>query len=194
MRVATMVIALVLMLVVFVQSCAVSVGGSIGEDEDMAGGGGLGILLAISWAVGAGLVLGKPKAAIWAFGIGGMFGLIGATAGAFPDLWIWTVVSVIFGLMSWRGIKEPKTPKLRHDTEQTLSLPPRRSLVATGSPNLPRLHPDRGGSKRTPVSFRLSAERRLPESNWCKRLCRPLRSHSAKAPNGTAPKGRPGSG
>ena len=27
-----------------------------------------------------------------------------------------------------------------------------------------------------------TAGRRLPESNRCKRLCRPLRSHSAKAP------------
>lgn len=106
MRVATMVIALVLMVVVFIQSCAVSVGGSLGEDEDMAGGGGLGILLAISWIVGAGLVLGRPKGAVWAFGVGAVLGLIGATAGAFPDLWIWTVVSVIFGLMSWRGIRE----------------------------------------------------------------------------------------
>ncbi|MEX0621329.1 MAG: hypothetical protein WD181_07095 [Solirubrobacterales bacterium] len=106
MRVATMVIALVLMVVVFVQSCAVSVGGSIAEDEDMAGGGALGIMLALTWVVGAGLVLSRPKAAIWAFGVGAFFGLIGATAGGFSDLWIWTFVSVILGVMSWRGIRE----------------------------------------------------------------------------------------
>ena len=33
------------------------------------------------------------------------------------------------------------------------------------------------------------AERRLPESNRCKRLCRPLRSHSAKAPECREPSG-----
>ncbi len=106
MRVATMVIALVLMVVVFVQSCAVAVGGSLGENEDMSGGGGLGIFLAISWIVGAGLVLGKPKAAVWAFGVGAVCGILGATAGEFPDLWIWTAVSLILAVMSWRGIKE----------------------------------------------------------------------------------------
>ncbi len=31
---------------------------------------------------------------------------------------------------------------------------------------------------------RLIKRRRLPESNRCKRLCRPLRNHSAKAPHG----------
>ena len=106
MRVATLVIALVLMVVVFVQSCAVSVGGSIGEDEDMAGGGGLGMLLALAWVVGAGLVLNRPRGAVWAFGLAAILGLLGATAGAFPDLWIWTGVSLILAVMSWRGIKE----------------------------------------------------------------------------------------
>jgi hypothetical protein len=115
MRVATLVIALVLMVVVFIQSCAVAAGGSITEDEDMSAGGGFGILLAISWIVGAGLVLAKPKAAIWAFGVAALLGLVGATAGGFPDLWIWTGVSVIFALMSWRGIKE-KEAKLAEDS------------------------------------------------------------------------------
>jgi hypothetical protein len=36
------------------------------------------------------------------------------------------------------------------------------------------------------VTTGLCGERRLPESNRCKRLCRPLRSHSAKAPAGQA--------
>jgi hypothetical protein len=35
---------------------------------------------------------------------------------------------------------------------------------------------------RNPRVSRGFVERRLPESNRCKRLCRPLRSHSAKAP------------
>ena len=106
MRVATMVIALVLMVVVFIQSCAASFGGSLSEDEAMSGGGAMGMLLALTWVVGAGLVLGRPKGAVWAFGVAAVFGLIGASAGGFPDLWVWTVVSVILALMSRRGIKE----------------------------------------------------------------------------------------
>ena len=101
-----MVLSLVLTIVVFIQSCAVAFGGSLTEDEDMAGGGGIGILVALLWIVGAGLVIGLPRAAMWVFGVAAFFGLLGSTAGGFPDLWIWTVVSVIFSLMSWRGIKE----------------------------------------------------------------------------------------
>ncbi|MCD6015877.1 MAG: hypothetical protein K0R88_1961 [Solirubrobacterales bacterium] len=37
---------------------------------------------------------------------------------------------------------------------------------------------------RIPRVSRGSVERRLPESNRRKRLCRPLRNHSAKAPRG----------
>jgi hypothetical protein len=110
-----MVIALALTVVVFLQSCAVSIGGSLGEDEDMSGGGGLGVLMSLAWIVGAGLVLNKPRAAVWAFGIGAVLGLLGATAGGFPDLWIWTAVSVIFAAMSWRGITE-KEEKLAEES------------------------------------------------------------------------------
>ena len=38
------------------------------------------------------------------------------------------------------------------------------------------------------------SQRRLPESNRCKRLCRPLRSHSAKAPRALILPGRPAAG
>jgi hypothetical protein len=39
-------------------------------------------------------------------------------------------------------------------------------------------------NEKTPLGCGAFSERRLPESNRRKRLCRPLRSHSAKAPSG----------
>src|SRR3954449_2341353 len=50
-----------------------------------------------------------------------------------------------------------------------------------------RRQPGKGADQRQPANRSnkpkslLRRKRRLPESNWCKRLCRPLRSHSAKA-------------
>ena len=40
----------------------------------------------------------------------------------------------------------------------------------------------RQGTRLTHAFNAATAKRRLPESNRCKRLCRPLRNHSAKAP------------
>src|SRR3712207_835119 len=48
--------------------------------------------------------------------------------------------------------------------------------------------PDCAGSAYEVGGFTTArrTKRRRPESNWCKRLCRPLRSHSARAPKGPA--------
>ena len=118
MRIATLVISLVLSMVVFLQSCAAGVGGSLGESfseteaerkaaEDLSGAGGLGLFAALLWVVGAGLVIAVPKASIWIFGIAALF-LIGAGANGYTDAYIWAVASAIFALMSWRGVGEKR--------------------------------------------------------------------------------------
>lgn len=116
MRRATQIISLVLMLALGIQSCAVTVGGSATEElstnaaerqeaNDLAGGGGMGLLAALLWLVAAAFVMSRPKVSAWLFGIAALFCAIGATSG-FSDLWIWSGVSVAFTLMSWRGISE----------------------------------------------------------------------------------------
>ena len=68
---------------------------------------------------------------------------------------------------------------------------PVRQSTASAAPKEPAIT---GANRRTerrpgPPLFALQGgiwlvcERRLPESNRCKRLCRPLRNHSAKAPS-----------
>jgi hypothetical protein len=49
---------------------------------------------------------------MWTFGVAAVFCLIGGSAG-FSDLFLWTIASLIFSAMSWRGIKE----KEKHDME-----------------------------------------------------------------------------
>lgn len=101
------------MVILFVQSCAVAVGGSASESfsttsaqkseaEDLSGGGAMGLLVAVMWLVGAAFVISKPRASMWVFAIAGVFALLGGSSG-FSDLYIWGVVSFIFALMSWRG-------------------------------------------------------------------------------------------
>lgn len=122
MRLATLIISLVLSLGLFVQSCAVAVGGSIAEDlstaaqdkqeaEDLAGGGAMGVLAALLWLIAAAFVMRKPKVAMWLFGVAGFFCLIGGSTG-FSDLFFWAVASFVFALMSWRGTKEKERDEL----------------------------------------------------------------------------------
>jgi uncharacterized membrane protein len=124
MRRATQIISLVLMVALFVQSCAITLGGSAVESlstnaaerqeaEDIAGAGALGIFAAVLWLVGAAFVMSRPKVATWVYGAASLCCLSGAAAG-FTDLWIWMVVSLAFTAMSWRGIGE----KVRQEEEE----------------------------------------------------------------------------
>jgi hypothetical protein len=78
----------------------------------------------------------------------------------------------------------PLGSAVRHLPADHLLLPPRR--VAVSDP-IDCLRETFLGTRWGRVRFRrtrfsLCEQRRRPESNWCKRLCRPLRSHSATAP------------
>jgi hypothetical protein len=116
MRRAVLIISLVLMLVLGVQSCSVTVGGSATENlsatteerregEDLKGAGGAGLIAALFWLIGAGFVMGRPKVSVWMFVAAAVFCVIGASAG-FTDLWFWMLVSLAFAGLSWRGISE----------------------------------------------------------------------------------------
>lgn len=124
MRLATLILALVLMLVLGVQSCSIAVGGSVvsslsetadekAEGEDLSAGGAVGLLVALMWLIGAALVIAKPRVSMWIFAVAGVFALLGGTTG-FSDLYIWGGVSFVFALMSWRGSKE----KLRQEVKR----------------------------------------------------------------------------
>jgi hypothetical protein len=116
MRLATLIISLVLMLVAGVQSCAVVAGGSLAEDlstvaeeqeagSALAAAGAFGLLGALSWLVAGALVMGRPRASMWIFGGSTLLWLIAGSSG-FADAWFWLIASVIFSIMSWRGISE----------------------------------------------------------------------------------------
>lgn len=123
MRLATLIISLILSLVVFLQSCAATVGGALGEEfgegnaeiteaQDLSAGGAFGMFAAFFWIVGAGLVIAKPKASMWLYGVAALCLLIAGSAG-YGDGYIWAGASVIFALMSWRGIRERRDKEER---------------------------------------------------------------------------------
>ena len=123
LRLATLIISLILSLVVFLQSCAAAIGGSLGEEfgesraeiteaEDLSAAAGFGVLAGFLWIIGAGLVIARPKASMWLYGVAALFLLIAGTAG-YTDGYIWAGASAIFALMSWRGIGERREKEER---------------------------------------------------------------------------------
>ncbi len=75
MRIAVLIISLCLTMVVGLQSCAVLVGGSMGKDQDLAGGGATGLLIAFLFVLGAAFAIGLPRVSMVLFAIAAAAGL-----------------------------------------------------------------------------------------------------------------------
>lgn len=103
-----MIMALVLMLIVGAQSCAVTFGGALGNDQATMDEGFLGLLVAFLFLVGAAFALGLPSVSLVVFILAGLLGLLAGTTTEFTDLTIWAVVSFILAVFSLLGIREKR--------------------------------------------------------------------------------------
>lgn len=106
MRLAVLIITLCLTGIVGLQSCTIAAGGSLLEDQDAAGGGAVGLLIAFLFVLGAAFVMSLPRVSMVLFAFAGLLGLgIGATS-SFRDLTIWGGISLVLAVMSWFGSRE----------------------------------------------------------------------------------------
>lgn len=105
MRIAVLVLALCLTMIVGLQSCAVMVGGSMAANDNLAGGGAIGLLLAFLFVLGAAFAMGLPRVSMVLFAVAALFGYIAAGTG-FGDMAIWGTVALILAVMSYFGYRE----------------------------------------------------------------------------------------
>jgi hypothetical protein len=105
-RIATMIITLFLMLIVGLQSCVGSAGGSITSNEKMSQGGAIGMLVALLWLIAAAFVIGVPWVSLLLFAISAVFALAAGATTPYTDLTIWGVVALALALFSILGIRE----------------------------------------------------------------------------------------
>lgn len=106
MRISVLILGLLLGLLMFFQTVLVYAGGSLSDDETLAGSAAIGVLMALMWLVACALVLPFPLASTVFFALAGFFGLIAAATSDFADLYIWAAASAVLALMSfsgWRG-------------------------------------------------------------------------------------------
>jgi hypothetical protein len=108
LRIATMILGLILMVIVGLQSCAVSFGGAIAQQQKAEEGGAIGIFIALLFLVGSAFALAFPLVSLVAFLLGGLFGLAAGATTPFEDLTIWGIVSLVLAILSFFGWREKR--------------------------------------------------------------------------------------
>ena len=108
MRLAVLIIGLCLVMLVGMQSCTVMVGGGVTDDQDLSGGGAIGMLVSFLFILGSAFVMAYPKVSMIIFLVASFFGFIGASGSTFSDLYVWSFISLVLAVMSYFGIKEKK--------------------------------------------------------------------------------------
>jgi hypothetical protein len=109
MRIAVMIIALCVFVVLLLQSCAVGVGGSMGKSETLKEGAAIGVMLAFIYVLGAAFALRLPLISTIVFAFGAVVAIpTGYQTGGFSDLIIWGWLSVILAILSILGQREKK--------------------------------------------------------------------------------------
>jgi len=115
MRIAVIVISLVLMVLLFAQSCTVTAGGSLAEDESISSAGAVGLLVAFLFLLGGAFVMGMPRLSAAMFWIAAFIGILAGLTTEFADLLIWGVVAVVLGIMARLSVRAPATDAVAAD-------------------------------------------------------------------------------
>jgi hypothetical protein len=141
MRIAVLVIGLVLTLGLFIQAFVIFGLSDAIDQEDTQAAGSVGVLMALMWVVGCGLVIPVPRVSMVLFAVAGLLGF--AASGNYPDLAWWGGISEILAVFCYFGYRG-KRKSDRKDAERdalmrkALSARQQRSLPATdATPNPP---------------------------------------------------------
>jgi hypothetical protein len=109
-----MILSLGLVLVVGFQSCAATVGGSMGNDESTAVAGGMGFFVVFLFLIAGAFALSFPIVSLVTFLIAGTIAIAAGLSSDFSDLAIWGFVALVLAVMSYFGHRE----KQRRRAEQ----------------------------------------------------------------------------
>ena len=112
MRIAVIILALCLTMILGVQSCTITLGGSILDNQADADAGRMGLVLAFIFVLGAALTWGFPRSSGTLFVAGGAVAMLVGLSGTFHDLAVWGGGSIILGIMAFAGSRELKRREL----------------------------------------------------------------------------------
>lgn len=101
MKIATGIIGLMLGLLVFLQSCVMTAGSNLANDQSTMQAGSVGLLVGLVFFVGGAFAFALPKAAMVIFALAGGLAFLASTTGSFGDLTVWGFAAIILAVMSF---------------------------------------------------------------------------------------------
>lgn len=120
MKLAIGIIAIMLGILVTVQSCTISTLSAVTENEATFGAGAAGVFAGFLLFVGGAFAFGLPFVAMIIFVIAGLLALVGINE--FPDLKIWAGLSFVMAAMAFFASRSPN----RNDVKATSGKPSAR--------------------------------------------------------------------
>lgn len=111
MKTAVGIIALILGLLVFLQSCTVTMGSGLAQNEAMGQAGAVGVFVGLAFFIGGAFAFGLPVVSMVVFIIASLLGFAAGASGEFGDLSIWGGAAALLAIMSffaWRAQRKAK--------------------------------------------------------------------------------------
>src|SRR4051812_7948952 len=99
------------MLIVGFQSCAASVGGSMGHNQSTTNAAGMGFFVVFLFLIAGAFAISFPLVSVVSFVLAGVVAIAAGFSSAFADLAIWGFVALILAVMSFFGYREKKRRK-----------------------------------------------------------------------------------
>ena len=112
MRLAVTIISLGLMLVIGFQSCAATVGGSLGQNQSTSSAGAMGFFVVFLFLIAGAFAMSFPIVSVVAFVLAATVALAAGLSSDFADLAIWGFVALILAVMSYFGHREKQRRKV----------------------------------------------------------------------------------
>jgi hypothetical protein len=113
-RIAVTILSLGLMFVIGFQSCAASIGGSMGNDQSTSNAGAMGFFVVFLFLIAGAFAMSFPLVSVVCFLLAGTVALAAGFSSDFADLAIWGFVALGLAVMSYFGHRE----KQRRRAEQ----------------------------------------------------------------------------
>jgi hypothetical protein len=107
LRIAVMILSLVLMFVLAMPTCAIFVGGALGNDEAMAMQGGMGFVLVVGLLLSGAFALGRPKVSMVTLITVGVVNLALGTAKTYSVIAFGLAIMAYFGHKELRSSRRP---------------------------------------------------------------------------------------
>ncbi len=112
MKIAVGIIGLFLGLLVLLQSCAVTAGSGLLNDQATGSAGAVGMLTGVLLVIGGAFSFGLPLVGAIIFFVSALMAFIASSQGSFGDMSVWGVIALLLGVMgffTWRSAKRKKS-------------------------------------------------------------------------------------